>query len=538
MSGRSRESAYDYIVVGAGSAGCVIAARLSEDPRTRVLLLEAGGPDEGDLFEVPALWPRQFATQYDWDYQSEPEPHLDGRRNYLPRGKVVGGTSSMNAMLYVRGVPLDYDEWRDAGCAGWGWNDVLPYFKRAERNVRGESALHGADGPLSVSDRISENRLPKAWVAAAEAAGYPYNPDFNGPEQDGVGYFQLTQRDGIRSSTAVAYVRPVLDRPNLELQTHGLVRRLLLEGDRVVGIELEQHGEIRKIHAEGEVIISCGAYNSPRLLMLSGIGPAEHLRSLDIEVKADLPVGDNLQDHPGAALTFATDEETMPARFTAAQWTRYRSERRGPLAANYVEAGGFFRTRRGLPVPDVEAFFMPMVLADEGLGAMMENAFSMFMQVLKPSSTGTVRLRSTEPTAKPRVRHNHMATEDDRRTLAEGLRINMRICAQSPLKELTQRPLLWPESDSDADLRAFIRRYAMGAFHPSSTCAMGQVVDSDLKVYGIEGLRVADASIMPSVVRANTNAAVIMIGEKAADLVRGVDASMSLAAATQTVQRP
>ncbi len=269
--------------------------------------------------------------------------------------------------------------------------------------------------------------------------------------------------------------------------------------------------------------------------MLSGIGPAKHLGSFGIEVLADLPVGENLQDHPGAAFTFATDQETMVARFSEEHWDRYRRERRGPLAANYVEAGGFFRTRPGLPVPDVEGFFMPMVLADEGLGPVLENAFSMFMQVLKPSSTGTVRLRSAEPTAKPRVLHNHMATEDDRRTLIEGLRINMRICAQSPLRELTSRPLLWPDSDSDADLLAFIRRFGMGAFHPTSSCAMGRVVDSDLRVYEVEGLRVADASIMPSVVRANTNAAVVMIGEKAADHVRGLAAGAEAAPATQAV---
>lgn len=510
----------DYIVVGAGSAGAVVAARLAEDPNVRVLVLEAGGADSGDLFDVPSLWPQQFTTRYDWDYRSEPEPFLGNRPTYLPRGKVLGGTSSMNAMLYIRGVPLDYDEWREAGCVGWGWQDVLPYFKKSERNLRFNDELHGQDGPLTVADRVSDNGIVNAFVAAAQSAGYPYNDDFNGPSQDGVGYFQLTQQNVTRLATSAAYLRPAMRCENIKVETEMQVRRILLEGRRAVGVEAERNGEIFTFRADREVILSAGAYNSPQLLLLSGIGPAAELAAMDIAPLVDLPVGERLQEHPGVAIVFDTDRDSLYGSATAENWRRYRETRSGPVATNIVEAGGFFRTRPDLVTPDVESTILASMVSDGALGAATGPAYTLLVELLKPESVGKVSLRTVHPTAKPRIVHNHFSTENDRRAVRDGVRINMKIANKPEMRAYEKGRHQYPKSASDADLDAFVVEFAMPLFHPSSSCSMGYVVDNELRVKGIAGLRVADASIMPTIIRGNPNAAIIMIGEKAADLIR------------------
>jgi choline dehydrogenase len=514
---------YHYIVVGGGSAGAVVAARLSEVPEARVLLVEAGGLDQGDIFDVPALWSTQFLTRWDWHYRSEPEPRFNGRASYIPRGKALGGSSSMNAMLYVRGVRLDFDEWREAGCTGWGWSDVLPYFKRSERNVSKKDELHGQDGPLTVSDRRSDNKLIEAWIASATAAGYAFNKDFNGARQDGVGYFQLTQRDGVRASTARAFLRPAVDRPNLEILTDAHVRRILFERTRAVGVEFERFGELGTAHADEEVILSAGAYNSPQLLLLSGIGPAAELAAFEIKTLVDLPVGEYLQEHPAVPLVFDASADSLFGNGTEVDWREYRSHKRGRLTSTIVEAGGFFRTDPALPTPDVEIGVLASMFRGDGLGNPLGHAYTLVPQVLKPESVGKVSLRTAEPTAKPRIFHNHFATEKDRKAIRDGIRIAIETAQHSPLRQYERGKRQYPKSISDKDLDAFVGDCGYPVFHPSSSCAMGKVVDSQLRVMGIENLRVADASVMPSIVRANPNASVIMIGEKAADLIHARD---------------
>jgi choline dehydrogenase len=512
---------YDYIVVGGGSAGAVVAARLSEDSSVSVLLLEAGGEDEDPIFSQPSLWPQQFLTKWDWGYWSEPEPFLKNRATFTPRGRVLGGTSSMNAMLYVRGVPLDYDEWKAQGHRGWGWNDVLPFFKHAERNVSKQDELHGQRGPLTVSDRISDNKLINAWVEAAQAAGYRYNSDFNGPQQEGVGYFQLTQSEGERASSSVAYLRPARARTNLEILPNATVHRIILRGGRAVAVDAERHGEIIRHEAKREIVLSAGAYNSPQILLLSGIGPADELRKLGIEPVADLPVGENLQEHPGVALVFDTDRDSLFGTNNAENKSRYARQRRGPLASNLVEAGGFFRTRSSLATPDVETVVIPAISSNDGLGIEPGPGYTIFTEVLKPKAVGKVTLRTKEPTAKPRILHNLFSEEEDLDAIRESLRINMKIASTAPLSGYEKGRRQYPRTSRNDDLDDYIATYGQGFYHPSSTCAMGKVVDCELKVIGVSGLRVADASIMPTIVRGNPNAAVIMIGEKAASLMSG-----------------
>lgn len=513
------DSGWDYIVVGAGSAGAAVAGRLTEDDTRRVVLIEAGGEDEGDAYRVPSLWGLQFTTAADWDYYSEPEPQLMRRRLWYPRGKVLGGTSSMNAMLYVRGAPADFDEWARSGCEGWTWADVLPYFERLE-DQEGSGSL-GRSGQMKIANRISTNHLMEAWVEAAQAAGYRYNADFNGTDPEGVGFYQLTQSNGRRWSTADAYIRPALGRPNFELLMYSHVTRVLFEGSRAIGVEVSRFGKRRELRCESEVILSAGAYNSPQLLMLSGIGPADHLTATGIETREDLPVGDGLQDHPGVGLVVGVTGDSLFGLGSERDWESYRGDGGGRLASNIVEAGGFFRTHPELRAPDVQMVVLPTLQADDGLGVATEPAYTCVAEVAKPASVGTVRLRSNVPTAKPRIMHNHFASERDLRTQIAGTRIAMEISEQAPLASYQTKRLRFPTSSRDDDLRQYIREYGMGFFHPTSTCAMTRVVDSELKVLGFEGLRVVDASVMPTIVRANPNATTIMIGEKAADLIRG-----------------
>ena len=512
---------YDYVIVGAGSAGCVLAARLSEDPAIRVALIEAGAADTAQEIHIPAAFPQLFKTQYDWDLSTDPEPQLDGRRTYLPRGRMLGGSSSMNAMIYIRGNRADYDGWAAQGAEGWAYDDLLPYFIKAEANERGEDQFHGAFGPLHVRDGRSMHSLVDCFVEAAQQAGYPHNDDFNGPVQDGVGRYQFTQKNGMRCSTAVAYLHPAMTRPNLTVITDAMVTRIVLDGRRALGVELVRNGAAETLHAERETVLAAGAYGSPQLLLLSGIGPAAGLAPLGIAPVHELPVGQNLQDHPAAFLTWFTDEPSLLGAATAENAALLMGEGRGPLSSNLAEAGGFIRTRAELDAPDVQFHAAPAMFFEEGLAQAFDHAYSFGPCVLKPESRGSVTLRSARPDAKPRIQHNYLATASDRASMIEGVRITMHIAEQPAMRAVQRAPHLTPASDSDADIWTFVQRRCHTLYHPTSTCAIGQVVDPALRVMGLEGLRVVDASVMPSVTRGNTNAPTIAIAEKAADLMRG-----------------
>ncbi|WSB73032.1 GMC family oxidoreductase N-terminal domain-containing protein [Streptomyces decoyicus] len=515
---------YDYIIVGAGSAGCVLAARLSEDEDTRVLLIEAGPADDAQEIHLPAAFSKLFQTKYDWSYLSACEPGLDGRRRFLPRGRMLGGSSSMNAMIYIRGNRRDYDAWAAAGAERWGWDDVLPYFLRAE-DFQGElPPWHAAGGPLTVSEGRSRHPLMAAWVAAAQEAGHPFTSDFNGPEQDGVGYYHLTQRDGMRCSTAVAYLRPALTRPNLEVLTGAQCTRILFDGDRAMGVELEQGGELLQRRAEREVVLSAGAYNSPQLLMLSGIGVAEELTACGITPLVDLPVGENLQDHAHVGLSYLTDTATLLTAETPDNVRLLETEARGPLTSNVGEAGGFHRTREGLDAPDIQVHATPVMFHEEGISPVTDHAFMFGAVLLAPTSRGKVSLRSAIPSAAPHILHNYLATEDDRATMVRALRMLLDIADRPSLRKHRRADHRVPRSTDDAGLLEFARRELQTLYHPAGTCSIGPVVDSRLRVHGVNGLRVVDASVMPTVVRGNTNAPTIMIAEKAADLIRDLPA--------------
>jgi choline dehydrogenase-like flavoprotein len=511
---------YDYIIIGAGSAGCVLAARLSEDPSVSVALVEAGGRDDAPELHIPAAFGALFKTRYDWDFSGDAEPGLDGRHLYAPRGKVLGGSSTTNAMIYIRGNAADYDEWAAGGAEGWAYADVLEAFCRSEANERGADAFHGDAGELAVSDSRSLHPIADAFVDAAVATGHAQNPDFNGAGQDGFGRLQVTQRGGMRCSAAVAFLHPALDRPNLTLIAGAHALRVRLDGRRATGVDVEVDGEHVVLTAEREVIVSAGAYGSPVLLMHSGIGPADHLTALGLEVREDLPVGEGLQDHPTTLLNYGANVPTLETALTPENAALLQAEGRGPLTSNVAEAGGFVRTRPGLAAPDVQFHFAPVGFFDEGLSAAPGPAFAFGPCLVKPTSRGRVLLRSADPFAKPRILGNHLSTEEDREALLAGLRLALEIGEQGPLAAYSTGRFVGPDSGSAADLLAFVRRTAWTLYHPTSTCAIGRVVDSRLRVLGVEGLRVVDASVMPSVPRGNTNAPTIMIGERAADLIR------------------
>ncbi len=511
----------DYVIVGAGTAGCVLAGRLSEDPDVEVLLLEAGGPDTAAELRVPAMFPLAFKSSLDWDLYGEEEPGLGGRRLYLPRGRVIGGSSSINAMIYLRGHRADFDGWAEAGCTGWSYDEVLPYFKRSEDNERGENDFHGVGGPLSVSDSRSLHPFVDAELEAAAEAGYELIDDLNVDRPEGVARFQLTQRGGLRCSAADAFLHPAESRPNLTVRSGVFVERIVFDGERAVGVELVRDGRRERVTAEREVIVSGGTYQSPVLLMLSGIGPAFDLGLFGIAVRQDLPVGENLQDHCMVNVNYLTDEPGLFGIFTPENFALLESEGRGPLTSNYPEAGGFFTTRAGLPAPDVEFHFAAAPFFDEGLTPPPGNGFAFGPVIIKPMSRGKVGLRTPMADSKPTVLCNFLTTEEDRASMLEGVRIALEIADQAPLRKIAREPLSVPASDSERDIWAWVERASQTVYHPTSTCAMGAVVDPELRVHGVEGLRVVDASVMPTVTRANTNAATMMIAEKAADMILG-----------------
>jgi choline dehydrogenase len=520
---------HDYVVVGAGSAGAVLAARLSEDPGTSVLLLEAGGPADADEINIPAAFPGLYKTKWDWNYTTAEQKQLNARRTYWPRMKALGGCSSMNAMIYIRGNRADYDGWRDQhGADGWGYDDVLPYFIRSEGNTRLGAPFHGRSGPLHVEDRRYTHPLSHAWVESAVGSGFKPNDDFNGAEQDGAGLYQVTCRRGRRWSVARAYLEPATDRPNLTVRTGALATRVVVEGGRAVGVA-HQYGRTEQVaYAGAEVILAGGAVNSPQLLMLSGIGPAAHLREVGVEVLVDSPgVGENLHDHPAAPLVWHTRDTTDLAEFSnLLNLGRAKTTGRGPLVSNIGEAGGFFHSRDGLPAPDLQAHVAPCGFWDNGMHEPTTRKFTAAPTLLSVASRGRLRLRSTDPRWHPDIDPAYYDDQADLDAMVAGVRRLLETVAAGPVARYLDRPFLPDQaSPSESEIVEHLRRHTQTLYHPVGTCAMGTgeqaVVDPELRVRGVDGLRVADASVMPVVPRGNTNAPTIMVGEKAADLVRG-----------------
>jgi len=522
-------SSYDFVVVGAGSAGCVLANRLSEDPGTRVLLIEAGGNDRSLAVKIPAAFANQFHTKRDWDFATEPEPFCDGRSLYIPRGKGLGGSSSMNAMLYVRGRPLDYDLWERDGATGWGWQDVLPYFLRAEHNERGASEFHATGGPLNVAEQRSPRPFDRLLLQASEAAGIPYVADYNGPEQDGVAMFQVTQKDGRRWSDADAYLRPASGRENLDVVTKALVVGLELSGNRVTGVRYRTRRRRERVARAGsEVILSAGAIGSPHLLLLSGIGPAAELAQAGVTARHELPgVGRNLQDHPFITILFEVrSEDTLfkaDAPRNVAEWALRGS---GKLTSPVAEVCAFTRTRPGLPAADIQFHMGPAYFEDHGAEEFDGHACVIGPVLVSPRARGQVWLRSADPAAKPQMITNSLSEPEDLRSLVDGIKLARRIARSDPLVDAIVRELKPGRgATDDADLEADLRRRVDLIYHPVGTCRMGTgedaVVDSELRVHGLEGLRVVDASIFPLIPGGNTNAPTIMVAERAADLIRG-----------------
>jgi choline dehydrogenase len=527
---------YDYVIVGAGSAGCVLAARLTENPDTQVLLLEAGPPDSADEIHVPAALNRLFQSTYDWNYQTVPQDRAADRSIYWPRGRTLGGSSSINAMIYIRGNRYDYNTWRDEyGCEGWGYTDILPYFMRAEHNSRGASAYHGGSGPLSVQDPRHKSPLTTAFVEAARRSGLPANDDFNGPRQDGAGFYQVTQRGGRRWSAADAYLHPVSGRPNLTVLTDALVTGIALSGSRAVGVHYLQRGVAETARAEAEVILAAGAIGSPQLLMLSGIGPADHLRSLGIAVLADSPgVGANLSDHPVVSVMWHTPKARgvweQVGRANLARWQLMHS---GPLTTNVAESGGFSRSESSLPAPDIQWHALPAPFQHGGLTDPSIRALSLLAALVAVGSRGQIRLSTADPRHKPLIDPGYLSDSADIEPLVAGIHMAREFAAARAMSRMCKAELAPGDGvRTDAEIRDFIRRNLTTIYHPVGTCAMGgdarptgskftSVVDPQLRVRGVDGLRVVDASIMPAVPRGNTNAPVIAIAERAADLITG-----------------
>jgi choline dehydrogenase len=521
---------YDYVIVGAGSAGCVLANRLSDDPAIRVLLLEAGGSDRNVNIRIPAGFPKQFRTKLDWGYTSEPEPNLIGRSMYLPRGRSLGGSSSMNAMIYLRGHSSDFDDWAERGATGWSYAEVLPYFRRSEHNERIGDEFHGQGGPLNVADPTWTSSLTEPFIESAAAVGIPRNDDFNGASQDGAGPVQVTQKRGRRWSAADAFLHPVRrKRDNLTVVTGAQARRVVLDGDRATGVEYAHGDHAHTARAEREVIVSGGSYNSPQLLMLSGIGPADHLREMGIEVRVDSPhVGAHLQDHSMSTVTYECDGmDTLADATNPVHLLRYLVTRgKGKLSSNVGEAGAHVRVADGAEAPDFQILMGPVYYFDNGYRTYPNPAFTLAPCHFRPRSEGSVRLRSADPGDSPAIHLNFFAEREDVKACVDAVRLAREIAESGPLGRCALRNVdPGPGVVSDEQIEAWLRAELQHEYHPSSTCRMGRegegVLDEELRVRGVDGLRVIDASAQPRIVAANTNAATIMLAERGSDLILG-----------------
>ncbi|MBR1218547.1 GMC family oxidoreductase N-terminal domain-containing protein [Bradyrhizobium sp. U87765 SZCCT0131] len=525
---------FDYIVVGGGSGGCAVASRLSEHSDTRVALLEAGGRNDNWVVTTPgALILMVSGKVNNWNFQTVPQAGLGGRIGYQPRGRGLGGSSAINAMVYIRGHRADYDHWAELGNTGWSYDDVLPYFKRSEDNEELDGAYHGKGGPLHVGGLRSDNPVQEIFLQAAREAQFRINDDFNGEEQEGLGVYQVTQKNGERWSAARGYVHPFMGRrQNLHVETGALVTRLLFEGKRAVGVEYRRGKEVRILRARREIILGLGAFQTPQLLMLSGIGDGAALARQGIAVEHHLPgVGQNLQDHPDFVFGFASDNPN----FTGLSWAgiqrifkgiaQYRRERRGPMTSNVAECGGFLKTRPDLAMPDIQLHFCMAMVDDHGRKPRWGAGFSCHVCLLRPESRGSVWLQSADPAQAPAIDPNFLGEAADMEAMVAGFKTTRRLLETPALRALQTADMFTADVRSDDDIRAVLRRRVDTVYHPVGTCKMGvndplAVVDPALRVYGVEGLRIADASVMPTLIGGNTNAPTIMIGEKAADMIR------------------
>ena len=529
-------SNYDYIIVGAGSAGCVLARRLSDDPSVRVLLLEAGSRDNSVFVHMPAGVGRLLSTRnkYNWYFETEGQKHLGGRRLYWPRGKGLGGSSSINGMIYIRGHARDYDQWRQMGLDGWSYSEVLPYFKRSETFKEGGDDYHGDEGPLYVSPGESNNPMYRAYIEAGQQAGYPYTSDFNGYAQEGFGPYHMTIRDGKRCSAAAGYLTPVLNRPNLTVETGAHTARVLFEKGRAAGVEFVQKKQTHTVWCDKEIVLSGGAVNSPQLLLLSGLGPADYLNKFGIKPVCDLPgVGQNLLDHLDATVVYEASQpltlysELSPMKMIGTG-LNYMLFGKGAGRSNGLESGGFVKSRPDLEIPDLQIHYVNAPMMDHGRKKADRHGFTAHVCLLRPESRGHIALRSADPLDAPLIQPNYLASQNDLHAMREGVKILRNVFAQKAFDPY-RGPELMPgiTVQTDEQIENFIRRYSETIYHPVGTCKMGHdemaVVDQELRVRGVEGLRVVDASVMPTLVGGNTNAPTIMIAEKASDMILGLD---------------
>lgn len=525
---------YDYIIVGAGSAGCVLANRLSASGKHSVLLLEAGPKDRSPWIHIPIGYAKLFSdSRVNWLYKTEPEPELNGRQIVQPRGKVLGGSSSINGLIYIRGQQADFDHWRQLGCAGWSFDDVLPYFVKAEDQERGGDEWHGTGGPLAVSEARDTHPLVDAFIEAGESVGLPFNPDFNGESQEGVGYFQNTMKNGWRWSTAKGYLKPARSRPNLRVETEALATRILFEGKRAVGVEYRQGDETRQATARAEVILSGGAINSPQLLELSGIGNSERLAALGIETLHHSPkVGENLQDHLQARIVMeckqpiTVNDQYHSVRGRIGMGLDFMLRRRGALAVAAGYGTAFFKARSEAATPDTQVHFLTFSVDKMGDALHRYSGYTASICVLRPESRGHVHAVSPDPSHAPEIRVNFLSAEYDRDTSVAGLKRLREILGAEPMAQFAKREVIpGPDKDNDEALLEYCRNFGTTIYHPTCTCAMGpredDVLSPDLRINGVEALRVVDGSVMPRLVSGNTNAAVVMIAEKASDLILG-----------------
>ncbi|MGL4591223.1 MAG: choline dehydrogenase [Aestuariivirga sp.] len=528
---------YDFIIVGAGSAGCVMADRLSADGKNSVLLLEFGGSDRGPFIQMPsALSYPMNMNLYNWGFETDPEPHLGGRRLATPRGKVVGGSSSINGMVYVRGHARDFDTWEEMGAKGWGFRHVQPYFKRMEHSHGGEDGWRGTNGPMHVTRGARSNPLYQAFIEAGRQAGYPVTQDYNGHQQEGFGPMEMTVHRGVRWSAANAYIRPALKRPNMKLETYALAHRILLDGRRAIGVEYDVAGELKQAHARREVIIAASSINSPKLLQLSGIGAPETLKAAGIDVVHALPgVGENLQDHLEIYFQLKSKEPvTLYSKLNwfskgmiGLEWMLFGT---GLGATNHFESCGFIRSRAGIEYPDIQFHFLPAAMRYDGKAAFNNHGFQVHVGPMRSKSRGFVRIRSKDPRESPRILFNYLSHPDDLVEWRSCIRLTREIMAQ-PAMERYAGAEIQPGKvvKTDDQIEAFIREHCESAYHPCGTCKMGSpqdpmaVVDAECRVIGIANLRVADSSIMPQVTNGNLNAPTLMIGEKASDHILGRD---------------